>query len=234
MILMGVFFSIPLYLQIVQGLDAFQTGVRMLPVSVALFVTALAGSQLSKRMSARRIVRIGLVLLLAACLIILSTIKPELEGVPFAVGMSLLGIGMGLIVSQLGNVVQSSIGEEDRSEAGGLQFTAQQLGAALGTAVIGAVVISGLLNTFAEKVQKNPEISSNVKQQVTVSLEGNVSFVPTSDVEAAAKKANLDQQTTEAIVNRLCRLPAGRAEDGPAGGGTARLRRVPGNPQPAQ
>jgi len=201
LILMGVFFSIPLYLQIVQGLDAFETGVRMLPVSVALFVTALLGSQLSKRMAARRIVRIGLGLLLAACLIILSTIKPELEGVPFAVGMSLLGIGMGLIVSQLGNVVQSSIGEDDRSEAGGLQFTAQQLGAALGTAVIGAVVISGLLNAFAEKVQKNPEISSKVKQQVSISLEGNVSFVPTSDVEAAAKKAGLDQATTEAIVS---------------------------------
>ena len=146
-------------------------------------------------------VRIGLLLLLAACLIILSTIKPKLEGVPFAIGMSLLGIGMGLIVSQLGNVVQSSVGEEDRSEVGGLQFTAQQLGAALGTAVIGAVVVSGLVAAFSQNVQQNPEISSQVKQQVSVSLEGNVSFVSTAQVQSAAKDAGLDQPTTEVIVH---------------------------------
>src|SRR6202453_1758626 len=55
LILMGVFFAIPLYLQVVQGFDAFQTGVRMLPVSVTLFVTALIGSTLAGRHPARRI-----------------------------------------------------------------------------------------------------------------------------------------------------------------------------------
>ena len=67
LILMGVFFAIPLYLQVVQGFDAFQTGVRMLPVSVTLFVTALVGSRLAGRYPARTIVRAGLALLLAAC-----------------------------------------------------------------------------------------------------------------------------------------------------------------------
>ena len=47
LILMGIFFAIPLYLQIVQGFNAFETGLRMLPVSVTLFVTALVGSRLS-------------------------------------------------------------------------------------------------------------------------------------------------------------------------------------------
>ena len=45
LILMGIFFTIPLYLQIVQGLDALETGVRMLPASAGLFVAALAGSR---------------------------------------------------------------------------------------------------------------------------------------------------------------------------------------------
>ena len=53
LILMGIFFAIPLYLQIVQGFDAFETGVRMLPVSVTLFVTALAGSRLARALSRR-------------------------------------------------------------------------------------------------------------------------------------------------------------------------------------
>ncbi len=154
LILMGVFFAIPLYLQVVQGFDAFQTGVRMLPVSVTLFVTALIGSRLAGRYPARTIVRSGLALLLAACLLLLATIKPEIETVPFAIAMAVLGIGMGLIVSQLGNVVQSAVGDEDRSEAGGLQFTAQQLGAAMGTALIGAIVISGLIAGFSGKVAR--------------------------------------------------------------------------------
>ena len=50
----------------------------------------------------------------------------------FAIGMAVLGIGMGLMVSQLGNVVQSSVDDSGRSEAGGLQYTGQQLGSSLG------------------------------------------------------------------------------------------------------
>ena len=52
LILMGIFFTIPLYLQIVQGLDALETGLRMLPASVGLFVAALGGSRLASRFAA--------------------------------------------------------------------------------------------------------------------------------------------------------------------------------------
>ena len=58
--------------------------------------------------------------------------------------MGVLGAGIGLVISQLGNVVQSSVGDDDRSEAGGLQNTAQQLGSSMGTALLGAIVITGL------------------------------------------------------------------------------------------
>jgi hypothetical protein len=114
--------------------------------------------------------------------------------------MAVLGIGMGLIVSQLGNVVQSAVGDEDRSEAGGLQFTAQQLGAAMGTALIGAIVISGLIAGFSGKVESDPRVSAAVKQQVGIKLEGNVSFVSIDQVRAGAQDAGLDAQSTEAIV----------------------------------
>jgi EmrB/QacA subfamily drug resistance transporter len=200
LILMGIFFAVPLYLQIVQGFDAFETGLRMLPVSVALFLSALAGSRLAGRFPARRIVRIGLALLLVASIILLSTLEPNIETVPFAVAMAILGIGMGLIVSQLGNVVQSSVGEDDRGEAGGLQFTAQQLGASLGTALIGAVVISGLITGFESSVKDDPQLSAATKQQVGVRLEGNVSFVSDTQVRQAAEKAGFSTAETDAVV----------------------------------
>ena len=65
-VLMGVFFVVPLYLQLVLGLDALDTGLRMLPVSVAMFVTSLAGSRLAARFAARWLVRLGLLVALVA------------------------------------------------------------------------------------------------------------------------------------------------------------------------
>jgi EmrB/QacA subfamily drug resistance transporter len=201
LILMGIFFSIPLYLQIVQGFDAFETGVRMLPVSVALFVTALLGSRLSRRMAPRTIVRLGVGLLVASAVLLMSTIQPEIVDTWFAIAMAVFGIAMGLIVSQLGNVVQSAVGEADRGEAGGLQYTSQQLGASLGTALIGAIVISGLVTAFSNNVEDNPKIAAAVKQQVGVRLESNVSFVSTDQVKASAEKAGVDAATTDEIVD---------------------------------
>ena len=60
LILMGVFFTIPLYLQLVIGLDALETGLQMLPVSITMFLASAAGSRLSARFPVRSIVRAGL------------------------------------------------------------------------------------------------------------------------------------------------------------------------------
>jgi len=156
LILMGIFFTVPLYLQIVQGFDAFETGLRMLPVSVAMLVTAAAGSALGSRWSPRTIVRAGLALLVVAVAMLLATIDPQIDDLNFAIAMGVLGVGMGLIVSQLGNIVQSAIGDRDRSEAGVLQYTAQQLGSALGTALIGAILITGLVGAFHPERHRQP------------------------------------------------------------------------------
>jgi Na+/melibiose symporter-like transporter len=191
---------VPLYLQIVQGYDAFKTGVQMLPVSIAMLVTAMGASRLASRWSARTIVRAGLVMLLVATVVLISTIEPQINTTTFAVAMAAIGIGMGLIVSQLGNVAQSAVTDADRSEAGGLQFTAQQLGAALGTALIGAVLITGLITSFSSDVSSDPSISAEVNQQVGVALEGQVSFVSSDQVRTAADEAGLDPTTTDALV----------------------------------
>ena len=57
LILMGVFFVVPLHLQLALGLDALQTGVKMLPISITMFLAAAAGSRLSARFTVRGIVR---------------------------------------------------------------------------------------------------------------------------------------------------------------------------------
>jgi EmrB/QacA subfamily drug resistance transporter len=200
LILMGVFFTIPLFLQVVQGLDALETGVRMLPASAGLFFAAIAGSALARRFAPRPLVRAGLAIVFASVLMLMATIEPELDNSSFLIAMGVLGIGMGLIVSQLGNVVQSAVGDDDRSEAGGLQSTAQQLGSSLGTALLGAIVITGLISAFTANVASDPQISSDVSSQLEVKLSAGGSFVSSAEVRAGAVAAGVDATTTDALV----------------------------------
>ncbi|HEX7059051.1 MAG TPA: MFS transporter [Solirubrobacterales bacterium] len=200
LILMGIFFTIPLFLQVVQGLDALETGVRMLPASAGLFLAAIAGSALSSRFAPRPLVRTGLAIVFVATLLLLDTIEPQLDNTSFLVAMGVLGVGMGLVVSQLGNVVQSSVGDSDRSEAGGLQNTAQQLGSSLGTALLGAIVITGLIAAFSSNITANPVISQDVKSQVEVKLSAGGSFVASDEVRAGATAAGVDPATVDALV----------------------------------
>ena len=201
LVLMGIFFTVPLFLQIVQGLDALETGVRMLPASVGLFASALAGSALGSRVAPRTLVRAGLAVVLLSTLLLLDTIEPNLDNASFLIAMGVLGIGMGLVISQLGNVVQSAVGDSDRSEAGGLQYTAQQLGSSLGTAFLGAVVITGLLGAFNSNIANDPRISADVAEQVQVRTASGASFVPAAEVEAGAKDAGVPPATVGALVD---------------------------------
>jgi MFS family permease len=200
LILMGVFFIIPLYLQIVQGLNAFETGVRMLPISVTLVVAALVGARMANRIPPRRIVRLGLLILIASCVFLVGTIEPELDTAEFALGSALLGLGMGFVASQLGNVLQSSVGNEDRSEAGALQNTAQQLGSSLGTAFIGAIVISALGFAFINNVEIDPRISDEVQEQAGIAVGGGITFVPADEVRTAATNAGVPESEVNALV----------------------------------
>ncbi len=201
LILMGTFFVVPLYLQLVLGKNALETGIKMLPISITMLVTAGLGAKLSNRFPVRTIVRTGLVVTIAGVLILLATIQPTLSDAGFALGMAVLGVGMGLMISQLGNVIQSSVDESGRSEAGGLQFTGQQLGSALGVAFIGAIVLAGLTNTFVRTVEQDTRISQEVATQASTAAGNGVNFVSSSQIESAAQDAGISKSETAAIVD---------------------------------
>ncbi len=200
LILMGVFFTMPLYLQLVLGLDALQTGIRMLPVSIAMFVAAIAGAGLRSRFAVRTVVRAGFGSAVVAIVLLLSTVAPTLREGRFAVAMALLGLGMGLIASQLGDVVQSSVDATGRSEAGGLQYTAMQLGSAVGVALIGAIVLSGLVTNLLAQVEDDPRIPPAVASQTEVAVRAGVSFASSEQVRTRIGEAGLDPDVVDALV----------------------------------
>ncbi|MFD7135647.1 MFS transporter [Streptomyces sp. NPDC059894] len=201
LILLGLFFTIPLYLQVVQGFDAFETGLRLLPVSVTMLVTSLGAARLGRLAGPRRVVRLALATLAAAIVWLLATLDPAIDDAQFAGAMAVLGVGMGLLASQLGNVVQSSAGEEERSEVGGLQFTAQNLGSALGTALMGSILVGALAHAFTSQVEDDPRLSQEARRQTGVALEAGITFVPTEQVRSAAERAGLPPSDVDALVD---------------------------------
>ncbi len=161
----GLFFTVPLFLTIVLGLDAFETGIKMLPLSLALIVVAPAVPRFAPNASPRRVARLGLLLLAGAALLLAFLLGeyPADAGI-VTVPFLLLGAGLGLLASQLGNVIVSSEPVERSGEVGGLQYTAQNLGASLGTALIGAVVIGTLATQLLQGVEESPAVSDAVEE----------------------------------------------------------------------
>jgi MFS family permease len=201
LILLGTFFVLPVYLQVVLGLDAFDTGKRLFPMSVAMFVAAMAAPRLAAGVAPKRVAQAGLVALSAASVLLLSTIGVELKGVLFGVALALFGVGAGLLLSQLGNVIMSSVPPAKTNEAGGLQGTAQNLGASLGTALIGAVLIAALTNGLESRVTENPAISPSVQKQVVAAGEKGIPVVPVADVKKAALQKGVPEDQASAIAD---------------------------------
>jgi len=196
----GLFFIVPIYLQLTLGLDAVTTGLRIFPLSVALILFSILGTMLSRRFSPKRIVRIGQLFLVLAGLVLLSSVNPDLNSTLFAIGMFISGGALGLLASQLGNVTMSAVGDSELSEAGGVQGVFQNLGSSLGTALIGSVMIASLSGLFISNVNAS-SLPQDVKQSVQTYSQKGVAVVPVADVPKLAENAGLSQQQSSQLAS---------------------------------
>jgi MFS family permease len=194
----GLFFMVPVYLQMTLGLDALQTGIRIFPLSVSLIVFSFAGTRLSRVWSPRRIVRVGQVVLVGAAVLLLAAVDEELRQVAFSIGMFIAGAALGLLASQLGNVNMSSVGPEKSSEVGGMQGVFQNLGSSLGTALIGSVLIGALATSFASAVATS-DLPTDVQVSIAEATSGGVELVPASTVAGIGEDAGLSTADAETL-----------------------------------
>jgi MFS family permease len=199
LVLLGTFFVLPVYLQVVLGFNAFETGKRLFPMSVAMLVAALAGPRLASRFAPKWVCQIGLGAMTLAALVLMGTIDVTLNGTTFALSLILFGIGAGLLMSQVGNVIMSSAPPESANEAGGLQGAAQNFGASLGTALIGAILLTSLTSSFVSRVSENPALPQDVKTSITAQAEKGIDIVPVDQVEKAAVDAGLPADQAAAL-----------------------------------
>jgi MFS family permease len=198
----GMFFTVPLFLSVALGISAVETGVRLLPLSLSLLVFAVGVPKLRPNASPRRVVRLGFIMLFAGLLLLVALLDygvgPEIVTWP----LLLAGSGLGMMASQLGAVTVSSVPDEKSGEVGGLQNTGTQLGASIGTALAGAVLIAAMTASFFTGIENNPSVPDSVMSQAQTQLASGVPFMSEADAQAALKKANVPTATANEIVKQ--------------------------------
>ena len=154
--------------------------------------------------------RLGLASMTAGTLVLIGGISPAADAGIVTVPMLLMGLGIGALASQLGAVTVSAVPDRQSAEVGGLQNTVTNLGASLGTALVGAVLIASLTTGLIHGVQDSSAIPANVKTQATTQIEAGVSFTSDTDLKTQLQKANVPPAQADAVVtaNSDARLAA--------------------------
>ena len=179
-----------------------ETGIILLPLSISLLIFALAGARLSGRYSPKRIAKLGLFLMLSGLVLLIAfTDNTDLHSTGFKIALALVGAGNGLLVSQLGNVIMSSVPAERGSEAGGLQGTAMNLGASLGVALVGSILIASLVSNFQTNVLSDPALA-DIAPQLSAQAETSANFVSVEQVTLAAEQAGLSTEQVAAVTEQ--------------------------------
>ncbi|MGH9091954.1 MAG: MFS transporter [Acidimicrobiales bacterium] len=209
----GLFFVVPLFLSVALGLSAVATGVRLLPLSLTLLAAAVGVPRLFPRASPRRVVRLGFTALFAGIVALLAALDagagPDVVTWPLLV----VGLGVGSLASQLGSVTVSAVPDERSAEVGGVQNTVTNLGASVGTALAGAVLIAVLTTSFLAGLEHNPAVPEHLATRATVELSAGVPFVSDAQLQAGLEAQGVSPATAQQViaVNTDSRLGALRA-----------------------
>ena len=177
-------------------------------MSVTMFVAAMLGPRLaagSLRSASRRRACSRSPSRRCFCSARSTSSSSETE---FAIALALFGVGAGLLLSQLGNVIMSSVDPSKTNEAGGLQGTAQNLGASLGTALIGSVLIAALTTGFVDAGRAEPGGPAGVQEQVAQVAQKGIPVVPVDEVEQARIDAGVPARRGGGDRRRLRRRAA--------------------------
>ena len=149
----------------------------------------------------RRVVRFGFLTLLIGLVVLIALLDegagPEIITWP----MLLAGLGIGALASQLGAVTVGAVPDEQTDEVGGLQNTFTNLGASIGTALAGAVLIAALTSSFLTGIKNDPDVPNSVSNQAQVELSSGIPFVSDADLEDALADADVPPETADAIVD---------------------------------
>jgi EmrB/QacA subfamily drug resistance transporter len=153
---LGMLFILPLFLQAVLGYSAFRTGVVLLPLAIGAFLGGPAAAHFANRYGPRRVVTAGMGFEAVAIASIGLLLAPDLGAVVLIVPFFIYGVGVGLASAQLTSVVLAEVPPRESGQASGMQTTFRQVGAALGIALLGTVLATGLRSLSEDRLAAVP------------------------------------------------------------------------------
>lgn len=206
----AVNFLIPLYIQIVQGRTSLQTSVAVIPYTLAIFASAVLIVRLFARYSPRQIGRIGFILVSIGLVVLAITIRNDWGTPAVILGLVILGLGEGSLLTVLFNVLVTSSPKELAGDVGAVRGVANNLSTALGTA-FASVMAVGLLSLFLSvSLAASALVPAPLQAQLPLD---NVEFVSNEQlVEVLRATDATPTQVTEVVaINASSRLRALKA-----------------------
>jgi MFS family permease len=185
-------FSVPLYIQIVQGSDSFQTAMAMMPFNLTVFFTAVLVVRLYNRFTPRTIAQLGFALVTGAALWLAFVINNDWQTLPVIIGLVAFGIGQGALVTLVFNVLVTSVPKSYAADVGSMRGVTQNMAAAVGTALAGAFLVALLSAFILRSVADNAVLTSELRDQVNLT---NLNFF--SDEQLRTRLANTTANEAE-------------------------------------
>jgi hypothetical protein len=191
----------------VQGRSPLATAIAMMPFNLTVFFAAMLIVNVYDRLTPRQIGRYGFMLCTIGLVWLAFVVRNDWSEVPVLLGLVLFGIGQGSLVTLLFNVLVTASPKELAGDVGSLRGTTQNLAAAVGTALAGALLV-GLLSTIAlSSIAANPVLPKEIQSQVDLD---NITFVSNDRLRSVMEGTTATpQQVSEAVrVNTEARLRA--------------------------
>jgi len=200
-------FLSPLYIQMVQGRSSFDTAVAMIPYQAAVFAAAILVVRLYDSLTPIQIARYAFTVVAAGMAVLAFVMFNEWANILVVVGLVMVGIGQGALVTLLFNVLVTSSPKERAGDVGALRGTVNNLSAGVGTAIAGALVVGILSANINQAIVDHPELPPSVVAQVDLN---NATFVSNDRLEAtmAGTTATPEQVKAAVQVNADARLRA--------------------------
>ncbi len=173
----GILFSVPIFLQAVRHLDALHTGLALLPMSLGILITAPLSAYLGHYVRPKRLVQLGFIINIIGLSILYLSLGVNATVWTLAPGLAVFGLGMGFIFSQLNNLTLSAVPINEGGEAAGLNNTLRQLGQTLGSAIVGAVLISSLGANLNSGINTSRVLPAEAKAQIAQAISAQTSQV---------------------------------------------------------
>lgn len=200
-------FSVPLYIQIVQGKSAFDTAIAMMPFNLSVFFTAFLVVKLYHRFTPRLIARGGFMLAAAGAYWLAFVVTNNWSSIPVMFGLITFGVGQGALVTLLFNVLVTSSPKELSADVGSLRGTANNLAASVGTAVMGALAVGVLSAGVMRAITEHPVLTPELTSQLDLD---SINFLSNDRLaERLEQTTATPEQIQEALaVNEAARLRA--------------------------